>query len=218
MGTWYGRSSTGQYYQFYADGAGGAHFAGAIPAPKNPQRTSQDATTGETMIFGDPARFAVSITLDDDHGGAWLFGRLCYWINGQRVGDWESGTSLRDTLRDITSIARDRGQRENCGLFHLPAETAFSRLDRTLYGGHDPASEERVETASYHDIVPTVDVFFNWKGYLIECEGQARLLYQGPQTGLREFGMDAGVFDQVIREAHAQLDAFYEREVPAGGR
>ncbi len=48
------------------------------------------------MIFGDPTRVAIAMELAPDDGGEWLFGRLCYWINGQQFGDWRRGNSLRD--------------------------------------------------------------------------------------------------------------------------
>lgn len=36
IGSWYGRSDDGKYYQFYYDNAGGAHFAGIVEEARVP--------------------------------------------------------------------------------------------------------------------------------------------------------------------------------------
>jgi len=50
-------------------------------------------TADWAMVFGDPARSVVSMALVADRGGAWLCGRLCYWINGQQFGTWNLGSA-----------------------------------------------------------------------------------------------------------------------------
>lgn len=166
------------------------------------------------MIFGDPTRFAVSIELNPDYGGAWLFGKLCYWINGQQFGDWELGNSMRDALWSVTSIAKDNGRRENCKLFNLPMQQAFDRISATLHGELEQAHDELAESADYHDVVVRLDIFNHCRGYLIDCEKQARLIYRGPSLKLQEVVLRRGEFDTAILATHTQLNAWYEREVP----
>jgi hypothetical protein len=90
-------------------------------------------------IFGDIERFAVEYALDDDHGGVWLFGKICFWVRGRQVGDYPLGASLRDALVAIEHLLRDRGQRENPRLFHLPARQVAEQLDEVLYRGESTA-------------------------------------------------------------------------------
>lgn len=166
------------------------------------------------MIFGDRNHFAIAIELDTDYGGAWLFGKLCYWIDGQQFGDWELGNSMRDALWSITSIAKDNGRRENCKLFHLPMQQAFDRINATLRGKLEQAHDELAESADYHDVVVKLNIFNDYEGFLIDCEKRARLIYRGPSPRLKEVILRRGEFDAVILATHTQLNAWYEREVP----
>jgi hypothetical protein len=36
MGTWYGQSGSGEYYQYYSNNAGSVHFSGTVPASRVP--------------------------------------------------------------------------------------------------------------------------------------------------------------------------------------
>ena len=166
------------------------------------------------MIFGDPTRFAVAMEPYPDYGGAWLFGKLCYWINGQQFGDWELGNSMRDALWSITSIAKDNGCRGNCKLFHLPMQQPFDRIRATLHGKLEQPHDELEESADYYDIVVKLNIFNDYEGLLIDCEEQARLIYRGPLLNLEEIIRHRGEFDVVILAVHTQLNAWYEREVP----
>jgi hypothetical protein len=40
------------------------------------------------MIIGKKLSFAVEYELNKNHNGVWLYGRLCYWIKGWRVGGY----------------------------------------------------------------------------------------------------------------------------------
>lgn len=104
------------------------------------------------MIFGGPNRFAMSVELDTyNQGGYMLYGRACYWIGGQRIGDWDDGASLGSVHNHITRIVKDSGRRENCAVFYLPSEIAFHRLDTVLYGP-EPDTDNFAEVATYCDV------------------------------------------------------------------
>ena len=166
------------------------------------------------MTFGDPTRFAMSVELDpDDHGGHMLYGRACYWIGGQRIGDWDGGASLGSVHAHITRIVKDSGRRENCVVFHTPSEVAFHRLDAAIYGP-GPDVDNFAEVATYCDVKAHLSILVGWKVFLVECKGRARLLYRGPTGGVQEFMLDSGEFDRALRAAWGQLDEWAERELP----
>ena len=169
------------------------------------------------MTFGDPNRFAMSVELDPyNHGGHMLYGRACYWIGGQRIGDWDEGWSLGTVHAHITGIVKDSGRRENCATFHLPSEVAFHRLDAALYGP-GPDTDNFAEVATYCDVAEQLPMLGEWKIYLVECEGRARLLYRGPTGVVQEFMLNSGEFDRALRATWDQLDEWSEREKPPGG-
>ena len=108
------------------------------------------------MTFGDPARFAMSVELDPhDHGGHMLYGQACYWIGGQRIGDWDEGGSLGHVHAGITRIVKDSGRRENCAVLYLASEVAFHRFDAALYG-REPVTDNFDEVATYCDVAAQV--------------------------------------------------------------
>lgn len=166
------------------------------------------------MIFGDPNRFAMSVELNSyNHGGHMLYGQACYWIDGQRIGDWDDGASLGSVHNHITRIVKDSGRRENCAVFYLPSEIAFHRLDTALYGP-EPDTDNFAEVATYCDVCMHLPSLLKWKVFLIECKGRARLLYRGPTAGVQEFMLSSGEFDRALRATWDQLDEWAEREQP----
>ena len=164
------------------------------------------------MICGNPDRFAVSFELDEDYGGHWLHGVLCFWIGGKQVGECYT---LSDALSQITRIVKDSGHRENCALFQLTAEEIVRRLQASLYDGNDPPMTDFIEFAAPYAIDLDIDYFDDWRIYLVECRGQARLLYkQRGSSDVQEFMLISGEFDRALRATWDQLDEWIEREMP----
>ena len=76
------------------------------------------------MLFGNQETFGIEYEIEPTNGGAWLFGKICYWIDGARVGDYSMGTSLRDVLFQSESILR------NC---HNRSGTFYAALGVTMH-------------------------------------------------------------------------------------
>ncbi len=166
------------------------------------------------MEFGDRESFAIQIELDSDHGGSWLYGRFCYWINGKQVGDYDLGTSLRDVLFNMKGIMGDSGNRDGGSLCALSPEEAFLVLDKSLYGdGGKPQAIQLPDTPARFDISPPVDVFDHWKMYLISCGDRDLLLYKhSSHTDVQVFSTSVGMFDRIVRAAYNHLDTLYEKQ------
>jgi len=167
------------------------------------------------MEFGDRTRFAVSLELDADSGGPWMFGKFCYWIGGRRVGDYELGTSLRDVLSALKWIVADAGKRDDCRRFTMPREEVYREIDSSLYGHAEKAgSEFEIGPTAQFDVHPRVDVFDEWKVYLIEYGDEGRLLYKNsPDRSVNEFFLRKGEFDACIKPAWDELNRMYDREM-----
>lgn len=171
------------------------------------------------MIIGYKAEFAIEYELALDYGGVWMFGRFCYWIKDHQIGDYESGTSLRDVMLQLHRIIRDNGKRMHEELFHLNQLELYSRLNDVLYGYKDSAYEEigLEEKWARFDIVPRVDIFDESKVFLVENKNQARVIFregisQGAR-GIHEAYTDGGAFDRIISETYKQLDKVYDLEL-----
>ena len=163
-------------------------------------------------IFGDRSRFAVEYDLDDDHGGEWLLGRFCYWCGGARIGDFELGTSLRDVLFQLERIAGDAGRRTNPRFRGVSADQVFNLLNAALFG---PGSFTQSEVANEeqwarHVILPSVDVFDGWSGFLIEEPSSARLITTCLRGGrIEEVLLKAGEVDHVLKEVVRELEVLH---------
>jgi len=172
-------------------------------------------------IAGERSQFAVQYELDEDSGGPWMFGRFCYWCGGLQVGDFELGTSLRDVLFQLERIASEAGKRENPRFLTMPAELLFHTLDRALFGGAASPAESRLandEQWARHIIVPAVDVFDAWKGFLVESADLGRLVTAHLPTGqVRELCLKPGTLDQSLNAVVRDLRAVHAREAGRAG-
>ena len=169
------------------------------------------------MEFGDKKSFAVELSLDENYNGAWLCGKLCYWINGVQVGDFELGTSLRDVLFQMKWIVHDCGNRHGGILCELRPQDVFSKLDESLYGSsEDQASNDFLlpDSPARFNITLPVDIFDQWKAYLLECGDKSTILFKNiHDMDIKEGVIPTGLFDNVIKEVYEFLNYCYEKEI-----
>jgi hypothetical protein len=161
------------------------------------------------MDFGDRSIFAIQLELDSNPGGAWLFGRFCYWIHGKQVGNYELGTSLRDVFLNLKWIAHDCGNRRGDRLCLSPPEELFELLDRSLYGVETLAPDVWLpESPARFDIRPPVDVFDGWKVYLVECNAIDLFVYEniGTARKIEAFKAPTGRFDMAVQQSYLYLE------------
>jgi hypothetical protein len=167
-------------------------------------------------LVGEPSRFAVEYELNASHGGEWMFGRFSYWCGGRRVGDYELGTSLRDVLFQLEQLARDRCLRAGRRFSTMPAIAVFRLLDGALFGTADLNNARVAEEEQWarHNIFPPVDVFDSWKGFLVEDEQTARLIFaHDPYLDVTEVSLKAGEVDAVLDVVRSTLTEIYEQRV-----
>lgn len=166
-------------------------------------------------VVGDPSRFAVEYDLNENHGGEWMFGRFCYWCGGQRVGDYELGTSLRDVLFQLDQLGRDTALRANRRFSTMSAVDVFRLLDGALFGAVDLDNARLAEEEQWarHNIFPPVDVLDRWKGFLVESEQVSRLIFAyDPYQDVRELALEPGEVDTVLDVTRKALTEVHERE------
>jgi hypothetical protein len=151
--------------------------------------------------------------VNENDGGPWMFGKFCYWIGNRMVGDYGQGATLSDVMTAMKWIVFDSGKREDCQRFVLSNEDVFRDIDLSLYGHAENAgAESDVSATAQFDVCPNVDVFNEWKVYLIECGEEARLLFKNSSDpGVSEFNLRKGEFDKCIELAWNELNALYDR-------
>ena len=104
--------------------------------------------------FGDISRFAIRYELADEPGGAWLYGKICFFLAA-----WKSETTLK---------GHPFGMRCSC----LNAYLGIAATVRTLL-------EQRANDEQWarHNVTLGLDVFRDWKICLVEDRSTARLLF-----------------------------------------
>lgn len=172
------------------------------------------------MLFGAKDRFAVEYDLENNHGKEWLFGKICYWINGKRIGGYGLGTSLRDVLFQTTYVLHYCGDRSGKGLCKLSNKKCFNVIEDALYNdGKDIENISDVpdEILKFNVSIP-VDVFDGWRIFLVECDNKAKIMYREINNEICFFELEVGEFDRSITKFYRSLDSRYEREKLTGGK
>jgi hypothetical protein len=163
------------------------------------------------MIIGDKESFAVEYELDENHGGAWMYGKICYWIGNDQVGDYELGTSLRDALFAMKYLIGDCGNREGLVLCDLSPEEAFFQLNESIYGNLKRANISLPDLPARFDILIPVDVFSQWKIFLIDCSNFTTIVYKrDAEESVHYFRIKRGEFDNIIKQLYINLESIYE--------
>lgn len=167
------------------------------------------------MEFGNRLAFGITIGLDDDYGGPWLFGKICYWANGIQIGDYDLGTSLRDVLLQMKWIVNDCGKRHNAELFTLDTDTLCEKLTKALTGRGDEITQEGAtrDTWARFDVRIPVDVFDRWRVFLVDGSEMSRMVICDASDNIWECELPVGEFDRVFLTCYQTLDIAYEEEL-----
>ncbi len=166
------------------------------------------------MEFGEKSRFGISVALDSEHGGAWLFGKFCYWIGGIQIGKYEQGTSIRDVFFQSKWIDSDNKR----GRVYLPFCDApdievFSLIDSSLFGSNSNESSlsMAVSMAQFNVSIP-VDVFDDWKVFLIECVSFSKVLFMNQSDQeIRTFTLDSGEFENIFSQFYRYMENLVDK-------
>ncbi|HRD68405.1 MAG TPA: Imm42 family immunity protein [Candidatus Competibacter sp.] len=163
------------------------------------------------MLIGDKQSFAVEYEFDDNSGGEWMYGKICYWIGGYQVGNYELGTSLRDVLFQMKYLVYDSGNRECMTLCATPPDEVFNLLKKSIYGESENNYNDILDTPARFDINIHVDVFDQWKVFLIDCDNYSMILFNmiNQKTAHMVYA-NKGDFDSVIMDLYNLLNTEYD--------
>ncbi|AKM30240.1 hypothetical protein AB870_09180 [Pandoraea faecigallinarum] len=165
------------------------------------------------MLFGDKARLGIEFELNENPGDAWMFGKFCYWIAGEQVGNFDEGVSLRDVLFSMRYIVGDAGKREapslvfcdEIAVFHV-IQNSISESDLNMVSSIPPD----ISPACF-DICPNLDIFNRWNIYLVDAEDISKIIYsEDAGVTVKTVEILPGEFDSVASSAYQELDRIFE--------
>jgi hypothetical protein len=164
--------------------------------------------------LGDAQDFAVEFALRSDvpyDQRSWLYGTMCFWAGGHRIGNHDEVTALTVVRVALTLMLQRAGTLANKHLLDLPAADAFLEIDAALYGDQDHLTfAETTALADKYDrytALPASEVFDRWAAYIVEGTAFDRILVRDPDGSLIEARPRAGSFHRVLQQFLSELDS-----------
>ncbi|NIJ78908.1 Imm42 family immunity protein [Xanthomonas cannabis] len=162
------------------------------------------------MIFGEKNIFAVEMQLDNNSGGQWMLGKFCYWLKGERVGNFEDGTSLRDVYLQMTQILRIKDRK-----FSGP-DLSFVEIHRAI--NESIFGEECViSNAADYLAAPPVDVFDDFKVFVFSKNNDEYIItYQKEGREINFIRLPQIKFLETLHQSYEEMGSIYDKAINSG--
>ena len=169
----------------------------------------------DIMIFGEINRFAIELDLCNEGADIEMYGQVCYWISGNRIGNFDLVDSLRDVLFCWERMACDKN-RSGQELLQLNTQDLLRTLYCGLYGHGCPDQDTDLNRGiefewARHNINPGTLGFSGWRVFVVESPDIARCVYAQTDGIAMEESLRLGEFDNALDGAIAYLLAEYQR-------
>jgi hypothetical protein len=145
----------------------------------------------------------------------WIFGLMCLWIGGERIGRHDEEVAMTVALTSFRGILDNAGKRNDATLMSMPAAEAFATIYRPLYGdeyldlSYREISDLSRRFEPFEITTSGFDYFDGWKAFLIENELAGRVLWRSPDGAIHEKPLGAGEFDRVLGGFLNELERVY---------
>jgi hypothetical protein len=143
---------------------------------------------------------------------SWLYGKLAFLVGGERVGNYDVGTSIRDGVTALRGLLANRGNRSDPELFQLPAGDVIARILAALYVEKGQSDEQVAADWKYFSrflgVPAGYDAFDGWDAVLLEDDRSGRYIWRqmsSPNSLVREFRLARGELDNVIEQFLASV-------------
>lgn len=161
-------------------------------------------------IIGEKDLFAIQYSIEDIKK-TYIWGRICYWINGMVVGDIAHTTILSDVLLFLPRIVCDNGNRVHELFYKMNKDRVFYFLSGQAFVDN-PEYEElaTAETWARFSIEIGLDVFSETTVRLIENECNGRIIYSVDEKEIYEFFLKKGIVDDVFKRFLKEFNTIYD--------
>ncbi|MBB5866528.1 immunity 42 family protein [Xanthomonas sp. 3058] len=162
------------------------------------------------MIFGEKNIFAVEMQLDNNSGGQWMLGKFCYWLNGERVGNFEDGTSLRDVYLQMTQILRIKDR--NLSGPDLSFIEIHRAINESIFG-----EESVISNAADYLAAPPVDVFDDFKVFVFSKKNdEYTITYQKEGHEINFICLPRIKFLETLHQSYEAMGSIYDNAINSG--
>lgn len=150
----------------------------------------------------DRVAFEFERTRWPDGYESWIYGYMCLWAGGERIGKHDEEVAMTVALASFPNFLKHTGKRIDRELMAMPKERAFTTLYGALYQGDDLTDEEIDELSERYRHFEISDGGFDyydgWKAFLIEDKLVGRIIWRKPDGTIHEARVGAGEFDRVV--------------------
>lgn len=168
------------------------------------------------MFLGNRNTFGIEWHLCDEPMDRWLSGHACFWLGGERIGEFDEPIYMTDLLLSLKYPVGDCGNRRSERFCNLDAREVFRQLYMGLFESEESLVDEmQAESWARFAIHIPVSTFDPWRMYLIDCERDSRFIvgYHVRDHRYAEFRkeqlLEVGAFDRVVREFQEHLEAIW---------
>ncbi len=164
-------------------------------------------------LIGNRKEFAIQYEIAEIVD-QFVYGYICFWINGMQIGELESGTIISDVLIFLPPIIKDNGNREHNIFFNMAKEEVYYLLGGQAYFD-DVKYEEMAleETWARFNIKIGLDVFNNTVIKLIDNQKGSRIVFSNDNKVVYDFYLNKGTVDKVFIAFYNEFNGFYEEHV-----
>lgn len=141
-----------------------------------------------------------------------IYGRLCYWIEGRQIGKYEE-IILSDILLFLPTIIKDSGNRRHEKFFVMEKQTVFHLLSGAAFLDDNEEIERRANEekwARFNISIPIGalgDVFM----FLIDSNEKSRLIFTDNEVRCLETYIESGYIDKLFLQLYSELDSIYSK-------
>ncbi len=161
-------------------------------------------------IIGKKNLFAIQYSIEQTKK-PYIWGHICYWINGMMVGDITHTTILSDVFVFLPRIVHDNGNRFHELFYKMNKDKVFYFLSGQAFVDNSKYEELAIaETWARFSIEIGLDVFSGTIVKLIENESEGRIIFSFDGKEIYEFFLKRGIVDEVFKQFLERFNDFYE--------
>lgn len=164
-------------------------------------------------IIGFKEKFAIQYKITEI-ANQFVYGHICYWINGLQIGSLDSETILSDVFIFLPQIIKDSGKRDNEFFFKIEKEKVFYLLGGQAYLDDEKYEEQATEEMwSRFNIKIGLDVFGDTMVKLVDYLDKSRIIFVDNNNLLCEFYLEKGTVDEIFLGFYNKFNELYKELV-----
>ena len=161
-------------------------------------------------IIGHKEKFAIQYKITNIIN-QFVYGHICYWINGIQIGSFNFETILSDVFIFLPRIIKDNGKRDNEYFFKKEKEKVCYLLGGQAYLDDEKYEKQATEEMwARFNIEIGLDIFGDTMVKLVDYLEKSRIVFVDNNKILHEIYLEKGTVDEIFLSFYNKINQFYE--------